>query len=101
MQFSHETILQIARLARLHLSDEEIEQYRSQLGAILEYVAKLQELNTGDVPEFQHAASAVNIFREDRVKSCAEEVRQRAIKNFTHRSGDLLKVQAVFDNRTE
>lgn len=101
MQFSQETILQIARLARLHLSDEEIEQYRNQLGAILEYVSKLQELNTDDVPEFQHAASAVNVFREDRVQSCDEEARKRAITNFTHRSGDLLKVQAVFENRTE
>ncbi len=101
MKFSKEEILQIAKLARLHINDEEVERYQDDLGSILSYVEKLQELNTDDVPEFQHAAGVVNVFRDDVIEQCDEGVRRRAIENFSSRDGDLLKVQAVFENRTE
>lgn len=40
----------IATLARLHLTDEEKEQYRNQLSAILEYASRLQSLDTSGIP---------------------------------------------------
>ena len=101
MKFTREEILQIAKLSRLHLTEEEVEEYRESLGSILEYVAKLQELNTDDVPELQHAAEVKNVFREDVVQSSDENIRRRVIDNFTNKEGDLLKVQAVFEGRTE
>ena len=101
MKFSREEVLKIAKLARLHLEDGDIQMYQEDLGSILGYVEKLQELNTDDVPEFQHAAGGVNVFREDVVELCDENIRRRCIKNFSAREGDLLKVQAVFENRTE
>lgn len=101
MKFSREEVLKIAKLARLHLEEEDIAKYQEDLGSILTYVEKLQELNTDDVPEFQHAAGGVNVFREDVVENCDEDVRRRALENFSAREGDLLKVQAVFENRTE
>ena len=101
MKFTREEILQIAKLSRLHLEEDEIEEYRESLGSILEYVAKLQELNTDDVPELQHAAEVKNVFREDVVQSSDENIRRRVIDNFTNKEGDLLKVQAVFEGRTE
>lgn len=101
MKFSREQILHIARLARLHLEESEIEQYRNDLGSILEYVEKLQELNTDDVPEFQHAASGTNVFRDDLIDRCEEDIRKRVIENFSAREDDLLQVQAIFANRTE
>lgn len=93
--------MQIAKLSRLHLEEDEIEEYRESLSSILEYVAKLQELNTDHVPELQHAAEVKNVFRDDVVEGCDENVRHRAIDNFTNKEGDLLKVQAVFEGRTE
>ncbi len=101
MTFTREQVLQIAKLARLHLEEEDIVKYQDDLGSILAYVEKLQELSTDDVPEFQHAAGGVNVFREDAIENCDEDVRRRAIDNFPSREGDLLKVQAVFENRTE
>jgi aspartyl-tRNA(Asn)/glutamyl-tRNA(Gln) amidotransferase subunit C len=101
MKFSKEEVLKIAKLARLHLDEEDIQMYRTDLGSILEYVEKLQELETDDVPEFQHAVGGVNVFREDVVDNCDEDVRRRAVDNFSEREGDLLKVQAVFENRIE
>ena len=99
MKLTREEVLKIAKLARLHLEEGDVEMYRETLGSILGYVEKLQELNTDDVPEFQHAAGGVNVFREDVVEHCEPDIRRRAIENFSEREGDLLKVQAVFENR--
>jgi len=101
MNFSREQVLQIAKLARLHLEEEEIESYQNDLGSILSYVDKLQEINTDDVPEFAHALGRANVFREDVVEASDEDTRRRLVENFTEREGDLMKVQAVFSNRTE
>ena len=101
MKLSREEVLKIAKLARLHLEEEDIAKYQEDLGSILTYVEKLQELNTDDVLEFQHAAGGVNVFREDVVENCDEDTRRRVIENFSEREGDFLKVQAVFENRTQ
>jgi len=101
MPLTSDEITHIAKLARLHITDVEVEQYKQQLGSILEYVQKLQEVNTDDVAELQHALDVTNVFREDVEVTCDPEVRRRAIENFSSRSGDLLEVQAVFEGRTE
>jgi aspartyl-tRNA(Asn)/glutamyl-tRNA(Gln) amidotransferase subunit C len=50
MSLSKQEVEHIAKLARLELSDEQKELYREQLSAILDYIAKLRELDTEDVP---------------------------------------------------
>ncbi len=55
----------IARLARLALTEEEKERFRVQLSAILEYAARLQELDTSDVPPTFSVMVPKNVFRED------------------------------------
>ncbi|MBI5370147.1 Asp-tRNA(Asn)/Glu-tRNA(Gln) amidotransferase subunit GatC [Candidatus Uhrbacteria bacterium] len=94
-------ITHLAKLARLALTPEEIQSYQGQLGSILQYVDTLQELDTEQVPELQHAIEVTNVFRLDVPEGCEMDVRERSLKNFSNRSEDLLKVQAVFDGRTE
>ena len=101
MSFSDKDIQHIARLARLHLEENEISQYRDQLDAILEYVDKLQELDTTEVPELAHPAGLENVFRADEIQGCDSSVRDRIIASFPHKEGNLLEVQAVFEDRTE
>lgn len=86
----------IAKLSRLHLTDAEIEQYKDQLSSILEYVQKLQEVNTDNVLELQHALDVTNVFREDVVEGCDSDTRDRALENFSSRNGDLLETQSVW-----
>jgi aspartyl-tRNA(Asn)/glutamyl-tRNA(Gln) amidotransferase subunit C len=50
MPLSTEEVQHIARLARLELSEAQQSTYREQLSAILDYIAKLGELDTADVP---------------------------------------------------
>jgi aspartyl-tRNA(Asn)/glutamyl-tRNA(Gln) amidotransferase subunit C len=55
----------VTRLARLALTTEEKERLRSQLGAILEYAAKVSEVATGDVPPTSWAIPRANVYRDD------------------------------------
>jgi aspartyl-tRNA(Asn)/glutamyl-tRNA(Gln) amidotransferase subunit C len=93
--FTREDVKKIAKLSRLHITEEETEQYREKLGSILEYVNQLQEVDTTGISELQHAVAVENVFRTDE-SSCDPEERQRAIEMFSTRKGDLLEVQAVF-----
>lgn len=57
----------VALLARLDLSEKEIELYTTQLAKILEYAAVLDRLDTSDVPPTAHVLPLQNVFREDLV----------------------------------
>jgi aspartyl-tRNA(Asn)/glutamyl-tRNA(Gln) amidotransferase subunit C len=58
----------VARLARLHLTDAEIERMRAELEAILAYVDKLSTLDVEGVEPTSHAVPLVNVMRDDHVK---------------------------------
>jgi aspartyl-tRNA(Asn)/glutamyl-tRNA(Gln) amidotransferase subunit C len=55
----------VARLARLALTEEEIEQYTGQLEAILEHAAQVAALDTHDVPPTSHPLPLLNVLRAD------------------------------------
>jgi aspartyl-tRNA(Asn)/glutamyl-tRNA(Gln) amidotransferase subunit C len=67
MALTREEVLHVAELARLSLSPEEIELFTGQLNQILEYVEKLQELDTSGVAPMAHVVPLFNVFREDLV----------------------------------
>jgi len=58
----------VARLARLELNEEEKRRFAEQLGAILEYAAKLNELDTSGVEPTTHVLPISNVLREDEVR---------------------------------
>jgi len=57
----------VAMLARLALTDDEIEEFTEQLGVILEHAAQVSALDTADVPPTAHPLPLVNVFRFDEV----------------------------------
>ena len=58
----------VARLARLHLTDEEIALFRAQLDDIIGYVRKIQKLDLAGIEPTSHAHPVHNVFRPDEVK---------------------------------
>ena len=66
MAIDRKDVRYVANLARLNLSDEEEDRFAGQLGDILDYVERLQEVNVDSVDPFISAASGGNVFREDR-----------------------------------
>ena len=65
MAISREDVLHVARLARLELSDGEVERFRDQLEAILEAVSKVSELDLEGVPPTSHPLALANAWAED------------------------------------
>ena len=58
----------IARLSRLHLTDEELKFFEGQVSQILSFVDKLKEVNVDGVEPTSHPLSLSNVFREDQPK---------------------------------
>jgi aspartyl-tRNA(Asn)/glutamyl-tRNA(Gln) amidotransferase subunit C len=75
MKISREDVLRVAELAYLDLSEEELEKYRAQVDEILEYIGKLNELDTTNVEPMAQVLSdtqtADATLREDLVAPCA------------------------------
>lgn len=65
MALSREEVEHIAQLARLKLSADEIERYRKQLSSILEHFAKLQRLDTAEVPPLSSVLAEAMPLRTD------------------------------------
>lgn len=62
---TRDEVAHLARLARLALTDEELDHYASQLDVILEAVARVSEVASEDVPPTSHPVPLSNVFRPD------------------------------------
>ncbi len=60
-----EQVLHVARLARLELSDEDVERMAGELSAILEHVERISALDLDGVPPTTHVVALENVLRED------------------------------------
>jgi aspartyl-tRNA(Asn)/glutamyl-tRNA(Gln) amidotransferase subunit C len=65
MSMTSEQVRWVAHLARLELTDAELETMTRQLSSIVDYVAQLQEVNTDGVEPLAHALAVHNVFRDD------------------------------------
>jgi len=65
MAIDRKDVEHVAVLARLRLSEAEVDRFTMQLSQILSYVEKLDELDTEDVPPTSHVLDMKNVFRED------------------------------------
>lgn len=66
-KLSRDDVLKLARLARLDLSDEEVELFRSQLSDILQYVEQLKKVDVSGLEPTTHVTGLKNVMREDEV----------------------------------
>jgi aspartyl-tRNA(Asn)/glutamyl-tRNA(Gln) amidotransferase subunit C len=74
-----EEVRHVARLARLEFSDQDVERLTGQINSILNYMDKLNELDTSGVTPMTHAIRLQNAFRDDAVHPSLE--RERALVN--------------------
>ena len=78
-KISQEDVVKVAKLARLMISNQEAEALKEQLNTILEYVAKLEELNTSGVEPTFHLLEHRNVVRSDEVKPSLSQ--EEALQN--------------------
>ena len=96
MSLSRADVEKVALLARLRLSDAELDTMTDQLAQIVGYVDHLSEVDTEDVPPMAHAVEVHNVFRDDRVADSLP--RKDALANAPHRSEAGYLVPAVLGN---
>jgi len=65
MAITREDVLHVARLARLEIPEGDVDRVRDELGAILEAVGKVAELDLADVEPTSHPLAVVNVWAED------------------------------------
>lgn len=96
MSLTKDEVLHIAKLARLTLTDAELDKYAKQLSGILAYVDKLKEVDVAGVETTAQVTGLDNVWRNDAVQGCDDDTRQGIVENFPEKEGSLLKVKAVF-----
>ncbi len=95
MAVSKEDVKHIAELAKLKIKDSELDEYVNHLNKILEYVDKLNELDTDKVEPLAYPVEGNNVFREDIVKQSVST--EEALKNSPQRDDKFFKVPKVIE----
>ena len=93
MNISKEEVAKVANLARLDLSEQKVAEITGQLDRILDYIAKLNEIDTKDVVPTSHALAIHNAFREDVVQPSLPQ--QEALANGPRQNGEAFVVPRV------
>jgi aspartyl-tRNA(Asn)/glutamyl-tRNA(Gln) amidotransferase subunit C len=90
MAIDREQLTHVAHLARLELSDDELERLGAQLNDIIAAVSKVSELDLSDVPATSHPLDVVNVWADDEPRPClaVDEV----FANAPERDGNYFKV---------
>jgi aspartyl-tRNA(Asn)/glutamyl-tRNA(Gln) amidotransferase subunit C len=96
-KIDEQLVRKVAKLARLELSDAEVEEFAGQLSAILDYVARMNELNTEGVEALAHCLPISNVFREDVVKESLGT--EKTLVNAPQRDGPFFKVPKILEEQ--
>ena len=93
MKITKKEVEHVADLARLSLSDDELEKMTGQLDTILSYMDTLNTLDTSQVEPTTHVFSVSNAFREDVVQESLSQA--DAVKNGPQQDGQFFQVPKV------
>ena len=93
MAISRQEVLHVAKLARLALTEEEIERFGAQLSAILEAVGKVSELDLAGVEPTAHPLELANVCAEDEPRPPLSV--DEALANAPDREDDAFRVPAA------
>ena len=87
------TVQQVASLARIHLSEEELRAFTPQLDKLLNYFQELQKVDTEKVDPTSHVLPLKNVFRQDQTKPSLPQ--EESVAMAPARQGPFVKVQRV------
>jgi aspartyl-tRNA(Asn)/glutamyl-tRNA(Gln) amidotransferase subunit C len=96
MKLSREEVLHIAALAKVGVTESDVEKFREQLSNILENFEALQELNTTDVIPTAQSVTLQNIIMPDEVRSSMSS--DEVLANAPQRAADFFKVKIVLED---
>jgi aspartyl-tRNA(Asn)/glutamyl-tRNA(Gln) amidotransferase subunit C len=95
-KLSRDDVLKLAKLSRLRLSEEEIEKFRGELSAILEYVETLDKADTAGLEPTYQVNGLKNVMRADAVRDYGYKT-EELLKNAPAIQDDQFKVKRVLE----
>jgi aspartyl-tRNA(Asn)/glutamyl-tRNA(Gln) amidotransferase subunit C len=95
MKMTRQEVQRVATLARLRLSREEEERFTEQLEKILQYMEKLNQLDTSRIEPFMHALDGSDVLREDAVTN--EGRAEALLANAPAKHGTFFKVPKILE----
>ena len=95
MSLTIEEVKHIANLARMSLTEDELELYRKQLSAILDYFTQLEGLDTEDIPPTANVSVDQNPLRVDQPDSSLSP--EELLNNAPEKDDHLFQVPPIFD----
>ena len=95
MELTKNDVQEIALLARIGVSDEEIDAYQKDMSSILKYFEKLQEVDTEGVEEIGHITGVTNVYRKDVVDDMDDEGKQKIMNNVPKERDGYIEVKSV------
>lgn len=95
MSLSHDEVRKVARLARLQLTDDEVQLFSTQLGKVLDFVGVLDELSLDDVEPLVYAIDVENVLRNDEPRPSLP--REAALQNAPSTDGRAFRVPPIIE----
>ena len=92
-KITSQDVRKVAKLARLEISESDVELFTSQLEKILGYVAQLEQVDTSGIEPTTRAVEVVNAMREDLVE--VNSSREDILNQAPHREGDFFRVPKI------
>lgn len=96
MKLSVEEVRHVAELAKLELSDEEVDLFAEQLSAILDYAEQIQGIDTSSVPPTPYVLPLHNVMADDTVGKCLPN--GAALANAADSRDGYFRVRAIFED---
>ena len=90
---SRDDVLHVAKLARLELTEEELELFTPQLAAVIEHAADVEALDLADVPPTAHPYPLRNVFREDETRPSLD--REEVLREAPSAEAGMFKVPPI------
>lgn len=90
-----EEVKHIAKLARLGLTEPEIEKFQKDLSAILDYFEKLKEVDISGIEPTSHSVLVENLMRRDESKEEKIEIREKIIEGVPETKEGFVKVKSI------
>ena len=97
-RIDEQQVRKVAKLSRLEMTDAEITEFTSHLSAVLEYVEKMNELDTSDVQPLAHSLPVNNCLREDVAKDSLGT--DKTLANAPQQDGEFFIVPKILDDNS-
>lgn len=92
---SEEEVKHIAELARIELTEEEVNKFTKEISDILGYVEQLKEVDTEGVEPISQVTGKINVFREDVSEDASQEKKDIMAKNYPDSQDGYIKVKQI------